>query len=42
MREEGYLGFEGGMNVRKYVPLVKIFKATATRGLQDLIAKGIF
>ncbi|WP_394973747.1 Fic family protein [uncultured Croceitalea sp.] len=42
MLEEGYHGFEGGMNARKYVSLVRTSKATATRDLQDLVAKGIF
>ncbi|MEM6735411.1 MAG: Fic family protein [Bacteroidota bacterium] len=42
MLEEGHQGFEGGMNARKYVSLVKTSKATATRDLQDLVAKGIF
>lgn len=42
MLEEGHQGFEGGMNARKYVSLAKISKATATRDLQDLVAKGIF
>ena len=42
MLEEGYQGFEGGMSARKYVSLAKTSKATATRDLQDLVAKGIF
>ena len=42
MLEEGHRGFEGGMNARKYVSLVKTSKATATRDLQDLVTKGIF
>jgi Fic family protein len=42
MLEEGHQGFEGGMNARKYVSLAKTSKATATRDLQDLVAKGIF
>ena len=42
MLEEGDQGFEGGMNARKYVSLAKTSKATATRDLQDLVAKGIF
>lgn len=42
MLEEGYQGFKGGMNARKYVSLAKTSKATATRDLQDLVAKGIF
>jgi len=42
MLEEGHQVFEGGMNARKYVSLAKTSKATATRDLQDLVAKGIF
>lgn len=42
MLEEGYKGFEGGMNARKYISLAKTSKATATRDLQDLVGKGIF
>lgn len=42
MLDEGNLGFEGGMNARKYVSLAKTSKATATRDLQDLVVKGIF
>ncbi|RKR12822.1 Fic family protein [Maribacter vaceletii] len=42
MLDEGHQGFEGGMNARKYVSLVKTSKATATRDLQDLVGKGIF
>ena len=40
--EEGYQGFEGGMNARKYISLTSASKATATRDLQDLVQKGIF
>ena len=32
--EQGADGFEGGMNVRKYVSITKASKATATRDLQ--------
>lgn len=42
MLEEGYQGFEGGMNASKYVSLTSASKATATRDLQDLVQKGIF
>ena len=42
MFEEGYQGFEGGMNARKYVSIASTSKATATRDLQDLVQKGIF
>ena len=33
-------GFEGGFNARKYMGLTKASKATATRDLADLLAKG--
>jgi len=42
MAQEGPSGFEGGMNVKKYLALTKSSKATATRDLQDLVKKGIF
>lgn len=42
MLEEGYQGFEGGMNARKYVSIANTSKATATRDLQDLVQKNIF
>ena len=42
MLEEGHQGFKGGMNARKYVSLTGASKATATRDLQDLVAKGVF
>jgi Fic family protein len=42
MLEEGHQGFEGGMNVRKYVSIASTSKATATRDLQDLVQKNIF
>jgi len=42
MMEEGYQGFEGGMNARKYVSIASTSKATATRDLQDLVQKGVF
>lgn len=41
MLDEGPDGFEGGMNARKYVSITGASKATATRDLQDLSAKGI-
>jgi len=34
-------GFEGGLNVRKYVAITKTSKATATRDLQHLAALGV-
>lgn len=42
MLEEGPEGFEGGMSAKKYVTITRTSKATATRDLQDLVAKGIF
>ncbi len=42
MLDEGPEGFTGGMNAKKYVAITKTSKATATRDLQDLAAKGIF
>lgn len=41
MFTEGPGGFEGGMNVRKYIAITKTSKATATRDLQDLLQKNI-
>jgi Fic family protein len=38
--KEGPKGFEGGINAGKYVTISKASKATATRDLQDLLAKG--
>lgn len=40
MLEAGPGGFTGGMNARKYIALTRASKATATRDLQDLVAKG--
>lgn len=42
MLDQGIEGFEGGMTAKKYMAINKISKATATRDLQDLSAKGIF
>ena len=42
MLDSGPEGFEGGMNARKYISITKTSKATATRDLQDLVAKDIF
>ena len=42
MLDEGIQGFKGGMNASKYIGITKTSKATATRDLQDLVAKGIF
>ena len=41
MFEEGPVGFKGGMNTRKYVSIIKTSNSTATRDLQDLVAKEI-
>ena len=41
MLDRGPSGFEGGMNARKYISLTKASKATATRDLRDLAAKGV-
>ena len=41
MLEAGPAGFTGGMNARKYIALTRASKATATRDLQDLVAKGV-
>jgi Fic family protein len=38
--EEGPAGFEGGINAGKYGSITGTSKATATRDLQDLLAKG--
>jgi len=42
MLEEGPSGFEGGMSAKKYIAINKTSKATATRDLQELAAKGVF
>lgn len=39
--KEGPGGFEGGLNVRKYIGITKTSKATATRDLQDLLQKDV-
>jgi Fic family protein len=41
MLDAGPGGFTGGMNARKYIALTRASKATATRDLQDLAAKGV-
>jgi Fic family protein len=38
--QAGADGFEGGLNARKYKNLTEVSKATATRDLQELVAKG--
>jgi Fic family protein len=42
MLEEGFNGFEGGMNARKYKSINRTSKSTATRDLQDLLDLGAF
>ncbi|MBU1697180.1 MAG: Fic family protein, partial [Proteobacteria bacterium] len=39
---EGPKGFSGGFSAKKYMSIVKIPSATATRDLRDLVDKGIF
>ena len=39
--KEGTKGFEGGINAGKYISITKTSKATATRDLQDLLAKEV-
>ena len=39
--QAGLDGFEGGINARKYKNLTEVSKATATRDLQDLVAKSV-
>jgi Fic family protein len=41
MLDAGPGGFTGGMNARKYTALTRASKATVTRDLQDLAAKGV-
>ena len=41
MLKEGSEGFEGGMSAKKYIAIAKTSKPTATRDLQDLVAKHI-
>ncbi len=42
MLAEGPSGFEGGMTAKKYMAITKATKPTATRDLQDLVAKAVF
>ncbi|MEN7974109.1 MAG: Fic family protein [Verrucomicrobiota bacterium] len=42
MLEEGAKGFEGGMSAKKYIAIAGTSKPTATRDLQDLVAKKVF
>ncbi len=41
MLDAGPAGFTGGMNARKYIAITRASKATATRDLQELVAKGV-
>jgi Fic family protein len=40
MFREGIDGFEGGLSAENYIRITKSSRATATRDLQDLVAKG--
>ena len=40
--EEGFYGFKGGMNVKKYISITGTSKATATRDLQELTEMNVF
>jgi Fic family protein len=40
--KEGLDGFKGGLSVENYLTITKTSRATATRDLQDLVAKNIF
>ncbi len=42
MLKEGCSGFHGGMSAKKYMAIAKTTKPTATRDLQDLVAKDVF
>lgn len=42
MLEEGPGGFQGGMSAKKYMAIAQTTKATATRDLQELVAKDVF
>ena len=42
MLKEGSGGFQGGMSAKKYMAIAKTSKPTATRDLQDLVAKNVF
>lgn len=37
---EGVDGFKGGLSAENYITITKASRATATRDLQDLVAKG--
>ena len=40
MFREGIDGFKGGLSAENYISITKTSRATATRDLQDLVAKG--
>jgi Fic family protein len=40
MFREGIGGFEGSLSAENYIGISKTSRATATRDLQDLVAKG--
>ena len=42
MFKEGIDGFKGGLSAENYISITKTSRATATRDLQDLVAKGVF
>jgi Fic family protein len=42
MFKEGIDGFKGGLSAENYISITKAPRATATRDLQDLVAKGAF
>jgi Fic family protein len=37
---EGIDGFKGGLSAENYISITRTSRATATRDLQDLVAKG--
>ena len=40
MMREGPSGFKGGLSAEKYIRITAASRATATRDLHDLVAKG--
>jgi Fic family protein len=40
MFREGIDGFKGGLSAENYINITKTSRATATRDLQDLVARG--
>jgi Fic family protein len=41
MFREGIDGFKGGLSAENYISITNASRATATRDLQDLVAKGV-